>query len=163
MSAQPVRSGPRGHADDYALGHAACRRARLGTPTWQEVARAVRPWLPGLPAPAVEACARALLAEADEIAAMGFPPAPYDRRPREEFQRALLAETREALRRGEQVAAVCQAPDGAWEVSDVRIPPVYPCGQDRAGTAAARRPALRLVQDGQQPPVPGAGTREAAP
>ena len=134
MSAQPARSGPRAHADDYALGHEACRQARLHAPTWQEVAKSIRPGLPGLPRAAVEACARALLTEAREISAMAFPP---------------------ALRRGKQVAAVRQGPDGLWEVSDVRIPPVYPREQDRAGTAPARRPALHLVGDGRQPPAPG--------
>lgn len=148
MSAQPACSGPRTHADDYALGHAASRKARLNAPTWQEVARAIRRCLPGLPPPALEACARALLAEAGEISWMAFPPAPYDRRPREEFQRALLTGAYQSLRRGEQVAAVRQDPDGTWEAVDVRIPPVYPREQDRAGTAPARRPALRLVGDG---------------
>jgi hypothetical protein len=104
----------------------------------------------------VESCARALLAEAGEISWMAFPPAPYDCRPREEFQRALLTGAYKALKRGEQVAAVHQGPGGTWEVSDVRIPPVYPCEQDRA--APARRPALRLVGD-----APRAGTREAVP
>jgi hypothetical protein len=163
VSGQPARNGPRTHADDYALGHAACRQARLHAPTWQEVARAIRPCLPGLPRPAMEACARALLAEAGEISWMAFPPAPYDCRPREEFQRALLTGAYQALRQGEQVAAVCQGSDGIWEVSDVRIPPVYPREQDRVGTAPARRPALRLVGDGHRPPVPGAGIREAMP
>ncbi len=161
MSELPVYSGPRTHADDYALGHAACRRARLRRSRWQEVARAARPALRGLPAPAVEACARALLAETAEIAQMGFPPAPYDRRPREEFQRALIAGACQALKRGDQVAAVRQAPDGTWEVSDLCIPPVYPSEPEPAGTATARRPALRLVADGHQPPAPGAGTRQA--
>jgi hypothetical protein len=154
VSAQPARSGPRTHADEYALGHAACRQARLAAPTWQEIAKAIRPCLPGLPRPAVEACARALLAEAGEISYMTFPPAPYDRRPREEFQRALLTGACQALRRGEQVAAVRQDPGGTWEASDIAIPPVYPREQDRVGTAPARRTALRLVAD---------GTREAAP
>jgi hypothetical protein len=104
----------------------------------------------------VEACARALLAEAGEISWMAFPPAPYDCRPREEFQRALLTRAYKALKRGEQVAAVHQAPGGTWEVSDVRIPPVYPGEQDRA--APARRPTLRLVGDARR-----AGTREAVP
>lgn len=147
MSALPARSGPRAHGDGYALGHAACRQARLHAPTWQEVVRAVRPALPGLPPPALEACARALLTETGEISQMAFPPVPYDRRPREEFQRALLAGACQALRRGEQVAAVRQGHDGAWEAFEVRIPPVYPREQD-AGAAPARRPALRLVGDG---------------
>jgi hypothetical protein len=146
VSAQPARSSPRVHADDYALGHAACKRARLGAPTWQEVARAVRPCLPR---PAVEACARALLAEVVEISWMSFPPAPYDRRPREEFQRALLTGACQALRRGEQVASVRQAHDGTWEVTEVRIPPVCPREQD-AGAVPARRPALRLVEAGHR-------------
>jgi hypothetical protein len=161
VSALPAYSGPRTQQDDYALGHAACMQARLNAPTWQEIAKAVRPYLPGLPPPALEACARALLAEAGEISRMAFPPAPYNHRPREEFQRALLTGAYQALRRGEQVAAVRQDPDGIWEVSDVRIPPVYPREQDCAGTA--RRPALRLVGDGHQPPVPGVGTREVVP
>lgn len=38
--------------------------ARLLDPTWQETARAVRPFLPGLPAAGIEAYARALLTEA---------------------------------------------------------------------------------------------------
>jgi hypothetical protein len=109
----------------------------------------------------VEACARALLAEAGEISQMAFPPAPYDRRPREDFQRALLAGACQTLGRGEQVAIVRQDPDGTWEVTEVRIPPVYPREQDYASTA--RRPALRLVADGHQPPAPRVGTREAVP
>jgi hypothetical protein len=95
----------------------------------------------------VEACARALLTEAVEVSWMGFPPAPYDRRPREEFQRALLTGACQALRRGEQVAALRQDPGGTWEAVDVRIPPVCPREQD-ASAAPARRPALRLVGDG---------------
>ena len=154
MSGQAARSGPRAHADDYALGHAACRQARLHAPTWQEVARAIRPCLPRLPRPAVEAYARALLAETGEISQMAFPPAPYDRRPREEFQRALLTGACQALKRGEQVAAVRQGPGGTWEVSDVRIPPVYPREPDCTGTAPARRPALRIVGDDSREAVP---------
>jgi hypothetical protein len=111
----------------------------------------------------VEAYARALLAEAGEISWMGFPPAPYDRRPREEFQRALLAGACQALRRGEQVAAVRQGTDGTWEAVDVCIPPVCPCEQDRTGTASAGRPALRLVGDRDQPRVSGSDIREAMP
>jgi hypothetical protein len=163
VSALPAYSGPRTQQDDYALGHAACRQARLNAPTWEEIAKAVRPYLPGLPPPGREAYARALLAEAEEISCMTFLPAPYAHRPREEFQRALLAGACQALRQGEQVAAVCQGPDGTWEVSDVRIPPTCPREQDRADTAPARRPALRLVRDGRQPPVPGVGIREAVP
>ena len=154
MSGLPARSSTRAHGDGYTLGHAACRQARLHAPTWQEVARAVRPCLPGLSRPAVEACARALLAEVVEVSWMTFPPAPYDRRPREEFQRVLLTGACQALRRGEQVAAVRQGHDGTWEVSDVRIPPVYPCEQERAVTSPARRPALRLVGDGPREDVP---------
>jgi hypothetical protein len=149
--------------DDYALGHAACRQARLHAPTWQEVARAIRPCLPGLPPPALEAYARALLAEAEEISWMTFLPAPYTHRPREEFQRTLLAGACRALRRGEQVAVVREGPGGTWEAVDVRMPPACPCEPGRAGTAPARRPALRLVADGHQPPGPGAATREAVP
>ena len=161
MSGLPARSGPRAHGDGYTLGHAACRQARLHAPTWQEVARAVRPALPGLSRPAVEACARALLAEAVEVSWMAFPPVPYDRRPREEFQRALIAGACQALKRGERVAVVRQAPDGTWEVNGLCIPPVYPSEPEPAGTATARHPALRLVADGHQPPAPGAGTRQA--
>jgi hypothetical protein len=163
VSALPAYSGPRTQQDDYSLGHAACRQARLNAPAWQEIAKAVRPYLPCLPPPGREAYARALLAEAEEISCMTFLPAPYTHRPREEFQRALLTGACQALRRGEQVAAVRQVPGGTWEVTDVRIPPVCPREQDRAATAPARRPALRLVGDGHQPPVPGAGTREAVP
>ena len=161
MSAQPAYSGPRAHADDYSLGHSACRQARLHAPTWQEIAKAIRPCLPGLPPPAVEAYARALLAEAGEISCMTFLPAPYTHRPREEFMRALLTGAYQALRRGEQVAAIRQAPGGTWEVTEVRIPPACPREQDRPVAAPARRPPLRLVRDGHQPAAPGAGTREA--
>jgi hypothetical protein len=59
----------------------------------------------------------------------------------------------QALRRGEQVAAVRQGHGGTWEAVDVRIPPVYPREQD-AGAAPARRPALRLVGDGTREAVP---------
>jgi hypothetical protein len=163
VSALPARSGPRTQQDDHALGHEACRRARLAAPTWQEVARAVRSCLPGLPPPGREAYARALLAEAEEISCMAFLPAPYTHRPREEFQRALLAGACEALRRGEQVAAVREGLGGTWEAVEVRLPPACPREQDRAGIAPARRPALRLVGDGQQPPVAGAITREVVP
>jgi hypothetical protein len=38
MSALPAYSGPRTPADDYALGHAACRRARVHAPTWHNPA-----------------------------------------------------------------------------------------------------------------------------
>ena len=163
MSALPAYSGPRTQQDDYALGHAACRQARLKAPTWQEIAKAVRPYLPGLPPPGREAYARALLAEAEEISHMTFLLAPYTHRPREEFQRTLLTGICQALRRGEQVAAVRQGPDGTWGISDVRIPPVYPREQDRDGTAPARRPALSLVGERHQPPIPEVGTHEAMP
>jgi hypothetical protein len=92
---------------------------------------------------------------------MAFPPAPYTRRPRDEFQRALLTGAYQALRQGEQVAAVREGHGGTWEAVDVRIPPVYPREPDRAGTVPARRPVLRLVGNGHQPPAPGA--REAVP
>lgn len=153
MSGQAARSGLLAAGDGYGLGHAACRRARLSAPGWQEVAKAIRPALRGLPAPAVEACARALLAETAEIAQMGFPPAPYDARPREEFQRALLAGACQALRHGEQVVVVRQSHDGTWEADEVRIPPVYPREPQHGGAASTRRPALRLVADGHQPSV----------
>jgi hypothetical protein len=120
----------------------------------EEVLSGRRP-LPVLPPPAVEACARALLAEAGEISWMTFPPAPYDHRPREEFQRALLTGACQAIRRGEQVTAVRQDSGGTWEAVDVRIPPVYPHEPDHVGTALDRRPALRLVAEGHQPPAPG--------
>jgi hypothetical protein len=161
MSALSARSGPCTQQDDYALGHSACRQARLEAPTWQEIAKAVRACLPGLPPPGREAYARALLAEAEEISCMTFLPAPYTHRPREEFQRALLAGACRALRQGEQVAAIRQGPGGTWEVTEVRIPPTCPREQDRADSAPARRPALRLVGDGHQPPVPGVGICEA--
>jgi hypothetical protein len=161
VSALPGCSGPRTRQDDYALGHLACRLARLNAPTWQEIAKAVRPYLPGLPPPGREAYARALLAESEEISYMTFLLAPYTHRPREEFQRTLLTGAYQALRRGEHVATVRHGQDGSWEVSDVRIPPVYPSEQDHAGIAPARRPALRLVGEGHQPPVPVPGSREA--
>lgn len=161
MSGLPAYSDLRTQPDDYALGHSACRQSRLNAPTWQEIAKAIRRDLPGLPLPGREAYARALLAEAEEISSMTFLPAPYTHRPREEFQRALLTGAYKALRRGEQVAAVSQGPDGTWEAGDVRMPPACPREQDRAVTAPARRPTLRLVGDGHQPPVPEAGTREA--
>lgn len=163
MSALPAYSGPRTQQDDYALGHAARRQARLNAPTLQEIAKAVRPYLPGLPPPGREAYARALLAEAEEISCMTFLPAPYTHWPREEFQRALLAGAYQALRRGEQVAAVRQGPGGTWEAVDVRIPPVCPREPDRVGTAPARRPALRLVRDRRRSAVPGVGIREVVP
>jgi len=110
----------------------------------------------------VEAYARALLAETAEIAQMGFPPAPYDRRPREEFQRALLAGACQALKRGEQVAAVRQVPDGTWETVEVRIPPTCPREPEHAGTVSGRRPVLRLVADGHQSPVAHAAATATA-
>jgi hypothetical protein len=147
--------------DGYGLGHDACRRARLGAPAWQEVASAIRLCLPGLPTSGREACARALLAEAEEISGMTFLPAPCSRRPREEFQRALLAGACRALRRGGQAAAVSQAVDGTWEVADVRMPPACPREPDHVSAEPGRRPALRLVGD-ERPAAPGACARRAA-
>ena len=143
---------------------AAARQARRSAPTWQEIAEAVRPYLPGLPRPGREEYARALLAEVEEIASMTFLPAPF--RYREEFERALITGACEALKRGDQVAAIHANPNGTFEVSDIRVPPIRPRKQGSAArpeatadTAPARRPALRLVKDEHHPPVPEACTR----
>lgn len=159
---RPARFTSLSHEDllgDYALGHKACRQARLNAPTWQEIAMAVRPYLRGLPPPGREAYARALLAEAEEVSSMTFLPAPHTHRPREEFQRALLTGAYEALKRGDHVAAIHRNPNGTYEVSDIRIPPIFPKKQDSADTMPASRPALRLVKDEHHPPVPEASTR----
>jgi hypothetical protein len=157
MSALPACSGQRAQPGDYALGHAACRQARLNAPTWQEIAKAIRPHLPGLPPPGLEAYARALLGEAEEISYMTFLPAPYTHRPREVFQRALLAGAVEALKRGAQVAAVQVKPNGTYEVVDVCIPPIF-ARQHSADALPDLRPALRLVKDERQPPEEGGMT-----
>jgi hypothetical protein len=99
-------------------------------PTWQETAEAVRPYLPGLPRPAREAYARALLADAEDTAwrmTLSYP-VPFGFA--EDFTRALITSACEALRHGDQVAAIHPNPDGTYEVSDVRIPPVFPRQQD---------------------------------
>jgi hypothetical protein len=139
----------------YALGHAACRHARLHAPTWQEIARAVRPYLPGLPPPCREAYAWALFAEAEEISCMTFHPAPYAHGPREEFQRALLTGTCQAIRRGQQVAAVRQGSDGIWEASDVRIPPACPQSRTAPPPRPPAAPRCTSWETGTSRPSPG--------
>jgi hypothetical protein len=102
-------------------------------PTWQETAEAVRLHLPGLPPAAREAYAPALLADAEERAwNMSLYPVPF--RFAEDFTWALITSAREALRHGDQVAAIHPNPDGTYEVSNVRIPPVFPRKRDSAET-----------------------------
>jgi len=48
----------------------------------------------------------------------------------EDFTRGLITSACEALRHGDQVAAINPPPDGTYQVSDVRIPPVFPRKQD---------------------------------
>lgn len=135
--------------------------ARLLAPTWQETARAIRPFLPGLPPAGLEAYARALLAEATHRA-WDFKlkvPAPFQYR--QDYTRALITSAREALSHGDQPAAVHQDPGGTWQVSATgiitSIPAVLPRKQDNASTEPASRPALRLVKE-----APGAGQRRQA-
>jgi hypothetical protein len=98
-------------------------------PTWQETAEAIRPYVPGLPPAAREAYARALLAQARERAwNMTLYPVPF--RFAEDFTRALITSASEALRHGDHVAAIHPGPDGAYEITDMRIPPVFPRMQD---------------------------------
>ncbi|HVT71274.1 MAG TPA: hypothetical protein VHF26_26245 [Trebonia sp.] len=129
--------------------------ARMLAPTWQQTARAIRPYLPGLPPAALEAYARALHAEARRHA--------FDYRlrgcsapclPRHDYYRALITSALEALSHGDPPAPVRQAPGGAWEVSEtditISIPAVLPRKQGNPSTTPARRAALRLVQDGRR-------------
>jgi hypothetical protein len=71
----------------------------------------------------------------------------------EDFTRALITSACEALRHGDQVAAVRQNHDGTYEVSDIRIPPVFPLKQDSADTMPARR--VKGARDGKPPRQPG--------
>jgi len=77
-------------------------------------------------------------------------PAPFQHR--QDYSRALITSAREALRHGDRPAAVSQGPGGTWEVSQLgiitSIPAVLTREQDAASARPARRPALRLVQDG---------------
>lgn len=113
---------------------AADRWEPRSAPTWQETSEAIRPYLPGLPRPAREAYARALLADAEETAWSMTLSYPVPFRFAEDFTRALITSACEALRHGDPVAAIRQDPDGTYEVSDIRIPPVFPRRQDSPGT-----------------------------
>jgi hypothetical protein len=84
--------------------------ARLLVPTWQETARAIRPFLPGLPPAGLEAYARALLAEATLRGRDFRLPCPAPFRYRQDYTRALVTIAREALSHGDQPAAVRQDP-----------------------------------------------------
>lgn len=99
-------------------------------PTWQETAEAIRPYLPGPPPAAREAYARALLTDAEDIAWSMTLSYPVPFRFAEDFTRALITSACEALRHGDQVAAIRQDHDGTYEVSGIRIPPVFPRKQD---------------------------------
>ncbi len=127
--------------------------ARLLAPTWQETARAIRPFLPGLPPAALQAYARALLAEATRRAFDYRLKCPAPFLYRQDYTQALITSAREALSHGDQAAAVCQGPGGTWEVSAIdiitSIPAVLLRKQDNGSTKPAR-PALRLVQDSQR-------------
>lgn len=94
-------------------------------PTWQEAAEATRPYLPALPPAAREAYARVLLSDAEEIAWSMTLSYPVPFRFAEDFTRALITSACEALRHGDQAAAVCPNPDGTYEVTGIRIPPVW--------------------------------------
>lgn len=140
--------------------------ARMLAPTWQETARAIRPYLPALPPAALEAYARALHAEATQRAWDFRIPwsAPFEHR--HDYTRALITSAREALSHGDQPAAIHQDPNGTWQVSATgiitTIPAVLPRKQDNASVPAPR-PALRLVKeapdDGQRSQAgPGAAS-----
>jgi hypothetical protein len=127
--------------------------ARLLVPAWQETARAIRPYLPGLPPAALGAYARALHAEATRRA---FDyrikcPAPFFYR--HDYNRALITSALEALSHGDP-AAIRHDPGGTWEVSATgiltAIPAVLPRKPGSASTAPEPRPWLRLVRDGQR-------------
>ena len=125
--------------------------ARLLVPAWQETARAIRPFLPGLPPAALGAYARALHAEA-ALRVFDYRikcPAPFFYR--QDYNQALITSALEALSHGDP-AAIRQDHGGTWEVSATgiltAIPAVLPC---KPGSAATEpRPWLRLVRDGQR-------------
>jgi hypothetical protein len=48
----------------------------------------------------------------------------------EDFTRALVTSACEALRHGDHIAAIHHSLDGVYDVTDVRIPPVFPRKQD---------------------------------
>jgi hypothetical protein len=127
--------------------------ARLLAPTWQETARAIRSYLPGLPPAALEAYARALHAEATHRAWDFRIPwtAPFQHH--HDYTRALITSATEALSHGDPPAPIRQDPSGTWQVSPayiiVTIPAVLPLKPGNPGTKDPR-PALRLVQDGQR-------------
>lgn len=163
MSAQPAFTSLSREdlLGDYALGHEACRKARLNAPTWQEIATAERgPAVSSRPARARPGSVRAGTARRGRGDLLhDVAPHALHLQAREEFQRALLAGAVEALKRGGQVAAIHANPNGTFEVSDVRIPPIFPKKQDNADTVPARRPALRLVKGEHHPPVREGSTR----
>ena len=115
---------------DRKMTFCADRWEPRSAPTWQETAEAIRPCLPGLPRPAREAYARALLADAEDTAWNMTLSYPVPFRFAEDFTRALITSAREALRHGDRVAAVRRDHDGTYEVSDIRIPPVFPRKQN---------------------------------
>jgi hypothetical protein len=125
---------------DRKMTFCADRWEPRSAPTWQETAEAVSPYLPGLPPAAREAYARALLADAEDIAWHMTLSYPVPFRFAEDFTRALITSACEALRHGDQVAAIHAYPDGTYEVSGIRIPPVFPRKQDSADTRATQGP-----------------------
>jgi hypothetical protein len=130
-----VTTGPPYDVTGQQPGHrkmtfAADRWEPRSAPTWQETAEAIGPYLPGLPPAAREAYARALLADAEKIAwdmTLSYP-VPF--RFAEDFTRALITSASEALRHGDRVAAIHPGLDGTYEVTGIRIPPVFPRKQD---------------------------------
>ena len=146
---EPTQAGHHPGGERALTLSADADEARLLTPTWQETARAVRPFLPGLPPAALEAYARALHAEATRRAWDFRIPwsAPFQHR--HDYTRALITSATEALSHDDPPAAVHQDPGGTWEVSAtgiiVTIPAVLPRKQDNA-SVPARRPALHLVK-----------------
>jgi hypothetical protein len=126
--------------------------ARLLVPAWQETARAIRPFLPGLPPAALGAYARALHAEA-ALRAFDYRikcPAPFFYR--QDYNRALITSALEALSHGDP-AAIRHDPGGTWEVSAAgiltAIPAVLTCEPGNASAAPDPRPTLRLVPNGE--------------
>jgi hypothetical protein len=58
----------------------------------------------------------------------------------EDFTRALITSACEALRHGDQVAAIHRSPDGTYEVSDIRIPPIFPPQAGLNNSTQIKRP-----------------------
>jgi hypothetical protein len=143
--------------------HAAARQARRSAPTWQEIAG-------GQSGPTSPACPTRPGSVRAGTARRGRGDLLHDVPPRALHPQApggVPAGTAQRSLRSTQSrrpgTAIHQNPNGTYEVSDIRIPPIFPRKQDSAArpeataeTVPACRPALRLVKDEHHPPVPEA-------